>query len=974
MTYNTGNPIGSTDPRDLIDNAETLDFLVNSETPATATARLGRLNKNWALIEQEAQLEITAATEAADQAQAFAEAAQLSAEAAQDAAESIIDGGYQKALSSGDIPRYTDGRTLYRYREKMAMLEVGQQSLVRVALIGSSTHENTPVPQAFFDTYFNKFSKRGQGWVGIKSVNDSAAPPDDVQMTRSGWEEWDAGGQNGGVSPYPLGPDGQCMYTSLSSSSIELRGSFTDATIYCGGVAGAFRYRVDGGAWVTVNQVADGLLGKVTITGLVFAYHLIEIDTSPNTGVVNICGFRLQDNRDTSGVELFRMGNGGLDNTELSSVIPWIGGAAADFPPDIIIFTLGTDDARNSSSSIDGFKLNVAAYLAKWKELSPNAGIICVGPFKNGSTIDVIPLEEYVNAMYLVALEGGYEFINMYDSFAEYAVGNEIGLYSDALRLSDLGARVYVDQIETAFGLLDSEKHSWPDMGVEHISNPTNKPAIIDLRGGRSIVSFDNEGVVAFSQEDGQSAIEIDGSSGAININYNLKTKNQIITGITEGVARNHIITAQKEGFSIGNYDQLIGFDDIGLKLVVSGLNAGPTYLYRKNGGLLAVDIEKESHDGKPDYIGEDYFRPRGVYKGIKPVSSYINKGVRLINFAPGIICLPTGRWWCGYGGDHAFQSEKSTNYLILKYSDDQGESWVEFGNVDMTASAIRAIQPHFYHNPLNDVLDVFIFCDGSGLNPDPKQSWSQPILNPSGDKPFFGRPWLVTPYGVPSFPFFVDGRLHIMGEVSSTWYSDPNVYGSTIFELDTVRRTADKVGKLPDTQYTTAWPENSIIQLADGSFMASQRSNSDGYKFCYGEDLQTWGEWGSGPTGLGDTTSSRVCMAVSPNGNRMIAYNNSTSRRNMVLGLLSNDGAEITSKLVIDPEIIAAGSSLTITTTYPSISFNWDGKIVIAFDFGRVTYGQIWLAVVDEDDFLANGESASVDWVVVDKAFDYSV
>ena len=44
-TYNTGNPIGSTDPRDLYDNAENFDNAVNDRTATTWTDRLGVARK-----------------------------------------------------------------------------------------------------------------------------------------------------------------------------------------------------------------------------------------------------------------------------------------------------------------------------------------------------------------------------------------------------------------------------------------------------------------------------------------------------------------------------------------------------------------------------------------------------------------------------------------------------------------------------------------------------------------------------------------------------------------------------------------------------------------------------------------------------------------------------------------------------------------------------------------------------------------
>ena len=46
-TYNTGNPIGSTDPKDLYDNAQNLDVLVNSATDVSHADRKGVQRKTW---------------------------------------------------------------------------------------------------------------------------------------------------------------------------------------------------------------------------------------------------------------------------------------------------------------------------------------------------------------------------------------------------------------------------------------------------------------------------------------------------------------------------------------------------------------------------------------------------------------------------------------------------------------------------------------------------------------------------------------------------------------------------------------------------------------------------------------------------------------------------------------------------------------------------------------------------------------
>ena len=115
-TYNTGNPLGSTDPRDLYDNAENLDKAVNS-TSETFTDRLGvarptlsKLINEFPNVFDDAQRAEDAADAAAiseanaeedaiatagdrvaaETAETNAENAQLAAEAAQQSAEGIL--------------------------------------------------------------------------------------------------------------------------------------------------------------------------------------------------------------------------------------------------------------------------------------------------------------------------------------------------------------------------------------------------------------------------------------------------------------------------------------------------------------------------------------------------------------------------------------------------------------------------------------------------------------------------------------------------------------------------------------------------------------------------------------------------------------------------------------------------------------------------------------------------------------------
>jgi len=47
MAYNTGNPLGSSDPRDLRDNSENIDVMLNSTTETSHPDRIGTSRKTW---------------------------------------------------------------------------------------------------------------------------------------------------------------------------------------------------------------------------------------------------------------------------------------------------------------------------------------------------------------------------------------------------------------------------------------------------------------------------------------------------------------------------------------------------------------------------------------------------------------------------------------------------------------------------------------------------------------------------------------------------------------------------------------------------------------------------------------------------------------------------------------------------------------------------------------------------------------
>lgn len=97
-TYNTGNPLGSTDPKDLYDNAQAFDSAVNS-TSDTFQDRFGENRPTLKYLESEypqSTQNALAALQARNEAEGFA----LSAEQDADRAEVAVD---NISAASGNI-------------------------------------------------------------------------------------------------------------------------------------------------------------------------------------------------------------------------------------------------------------------------------------------------------------------------------------------------------------------------------------------------------------------------------------------------------------------------------------------------------------------------------------------------------------------------------------------------------------------------------------------------------------------------------------------------------------------------------------------------------------------------------------------------------------------------------------------------------------------------------------------------------
>lgn len=103
-TYNTGNPIGSADPKDLYDNAENFDEAINSNKD-TFTDRLGRSRPTLKGGVDPSGI-VQTAVNAKDEALAARDAAIVNSQVFPDEATgraAVADGEYFKVIGSGDV-------------------------------------------------------------------------------------------------------------------------------------------------------------------------------------------------------------------------------------------------------------------------------------------------------------------------------------------------------------------------------------------------------------------------------------------------------------------------------------------------------------------------------------------------------------------------------------------------------------------------------------------------------------------------------------------------------------------------------------------------------------------------------------------------------------------------------------------------------------------------------------------------------
>lgn len=343
-------------------------------------------------------------------------------------------------------PVFTDGRNNHNWRAGAARVQMASVgSKAKIGVVGDSWAQNPHIARAIRTYLATKGAMSGEE-TWRPAITTETYFQSTVAYT--GWTLVD--GSVATVFPYGAGVDGHNIYSTNTTATLALgNATATRIRIYHSKVPGAWRYRVDGGVWNNVvNNGGVQELGIVDITGLSNTAHLVEIDTTNNTGVAAIHGFSLTNN--AGGYEVVKMGNGGLTGKMMKNFIPYMAPIATDFQINMLVVILGTNDYRIASATPEEFIDALTQLTAAWRSINPTMGFVFVIPPQSDG-VTVVPLATYRDAMYDFALANNCEFLNILDVFGTYAETAALGQWADSLHLNDSGATNLAAQFTRAF-------------------------------------------------------------------------------------------------------------------------------------------------------------------------------------------------------------------------------------------------------------------------------------------------------------------------------------------------------------------------------------------------------------------------------------------------------------------------------------------------------------------------------------------
>ena len=327
----------------------------------------------------------------------------------------------------------------------------------------------------------------------------------------------------------------------------------------------------------------------------------------------------------------------------------------------------------------------------------------------------------------------------------------------------------------------------------------------------------------------------------------------------------------------------------------------------------------------------------------------------------PGIERTPNGRLWATWysGGS----GEVVENYILLLFSDDDGQSWSEpHLVVDDPTGNIRTFDPVVWMDP-RDRLWLF-WAQSEGLYDGRAGVWAIVSDNPDAGNPDWSKPRRLTDGIMMNKPIVLsDGEWLLPAAIwdreprrkDMTDIRHPNVYVSTD-EGDSwyLRGSADvDTGGEAD--------EHMLVERKDGSLWMLYRTGVDtigiGEVFSF-DSGRTWEPEGGQDTGI-PHPATRFHIQRLDSGRLLLIYHyrfedheeppypKIEGRTHLTASLSDDDGKTWYGHLLLD-------SGRGELVTYPDAVEGDNGKIYVIYDRSRRGTGEILMAAFTEKDIRA--------------------
>lgn len=301
----------------------------------------------------------------------------------------------------------------------------------------------------------------------------------------------------------------------------------------------------------------------------------------------------------------------------------------------------------------------------------------------------------------------------------------------------------------------------------------------------------------------------------------------------------------------------------------------------------------------------------------------------------PGIERTAKGRLWVVFGRD----VESSRNYQVLKYSDDDAESWSEVKLMILPQRGVRAMSPAIWIDPQGR---LWVFWGQSfGIQDGRYGIFAITTDEPDAENPTWSEPRRLGDGIMLNKPTVLSNGDWLL--TSSIWKADESihVYASTdhgaSFQLRGRANIPDPTMRGPD--------EPMIVERRDGSLWMWVRVHGLGQTMSH-DSGKTWTPVEK--LAIRHPTSRFFVRRLTSGALLLVKHgglNEKVGREKLTAFVSDDDGVTWSGGLMLDERD---------HVTYPDGVQTADGKIYLVYDYNRTPDGVIQLAVFTEDDVRA--------------------